>query len=140
MAKLTKDYFADNEVLILGYPANNDQDMKMILPAFIRNNIKVYALNANATGDAEIKLYKSFAELPKVPKCAYIFLDKNEITPWIDKMASAGVKRVLFHSKNDVLQSDVDACKKAGLETAIACPMMLLGKGIHKFHKLLAGV
>jgi hypothetical protein len=138
MAKLTKDYFTDNEVLILGFPANDDPDMKMILPAFVRNNIKVYALNAKAAGD--IKVYKSFAELPKVPKCAYIFLDKNEITPWISQMASAGVKRVLFHSKNDVRQADVDGCKNAGLETAIACPMMLLGKGIHKFHKFLAGV
>lgn len=140
MAKLTKEYFADNEVLILGFPANDDLDMKMILPAFIRNNIKVYAMNANAAGDAEIKVYKSFSELPKVPKCAYIFLDKNEITPWISQMSAAGVKRVLFHSKKDVEQSDLDACKKAGLETAIACPMMLLGKGMHKFHKFLAGV
>jgi Zn-finger nucleic acid-binding protein len=140
MAKLTKDYFADSEVLILGYPSQDDPDMKMILPAFIRNNIKVYALNSKAAGDADIKIYKSFSELPKVPKCAYVWLDKSEITPWISEMAKAGVTRVLFHSKKDVEPADIEACKKAGLETAIACPMMLLGKGLHKFHKLLAGV
>ena len=60
--------------------------MKMILPAFLRNNIKVYAMNENATGDLDIKIYKSFSELPKVPKCAYIYLEKNEITPYISKM------------------------------------------------------
>jgi hypothetical protein len=140
MAKLTKDYFSDNEVLILGYPLKDDPSMKMILPAFLRNNIKVYAMNPDAAGDLDIKLYKSFAELPKVPKCAYIYLEKNEITPWIPRMAENGVQRVLFHSKNDVEPSDIEACKKAGLETAVACPMMLLGKGLHKFHKLLAGV
>lgn len=140
MAKLTKDYFSDNEVLILGYPLKDDPSMKMILPAFIRNNIKVYALNENAAGDLDIKIYKSFEELPKIPKCAYIYLEKNEITPWISRMASNGVTRVLFHSKQDVEMADVEACKKADLETAVACPMMLLGKGIHKFHKLLAGV
>jgi hypothetical protein len=140
MAKLTKDYFSDGEVLILGYPLKDDPSMKMILPAFIRNNIKVYAMNENASGDLDVKLYKSFSALPKVPKCAYIYLEKNEITPYISKMKENGVKRVLFHSKQDVEPADVDACKKAGLETAIACPMMLLGKGLHKFHKLLAGV
>lgn len=140
MAKLTKDYFTNNEVLILGYPLKDDPSMKMILPAFQKNNIKVYAMNANATGDLDIKIYKSFAELPTRPKCAYIYLEKNEITPWISEMVSNGVRRVLFHSKQDVEPADIEACKSAGLETAIACPMMLLGKGLHKFHKFLAGV
>jgi hypothetical protein len=140
MAKLTKEFFSDNEVLILGYPLNDDPSMKMILPAFLRNNIKVYAMNANATGDLDIKIYKSFSELPKVPKCAYIYLEKDEITPWIARMKQSGVQRVLYHSKNDVTPADLEATKAAGLETAVACPMMLLGKGLHKFHKLLAGV
>jgi hypothetical protein len=140
MAKLTKDYFSDDEVLILGFPLKDDRSMKMILAAFKNNNIKVYAMNANGTGDFDIKIYKSFTELPKKPKCAYIYLDKNEIAPWVSQMVSNGVTRVLFHSKRDVMPADVEACKKAGLETAIGCPMMLLGGGFHKFHKFLAGV
>ena len=140
MAKLTKEYFTDSEVLILGFPLKDDRSMKMILAAFKNNNIKAYAMNTKATGDLDTKIHKSFAELPKKPKCAYIYLDKNEIAPWISQMVSNGVTRVLFHSKRDVTPTDFEACKKAGLETAIACPMMLLGKGFHKFHKFLAGV
>jgi predicted CoA-binding protein len=140
MAKLTKDFFSDGEVLIIGYPLNDDPSMKMILSAFIRNNIKVYALNPKADTDLDIKIYKSFSELPKIPKCAYIYLKKDEITPWIGDMVNNGVTRVLFHSRKDVEPADVEACKKAGLEPAVACPMMLLGKGLHKLHKLLAGV
>jgi predicted CoA-binding protein len=140
MAKLSKDYFTGNEVLIVGYPMNTDPSMKMILQAFLNHNIRVLAINGEAGGDADIKVYKSLAELPKVPACAYIYLDKNEITPWIERLAAAGVKRVLFHSRKDVDQSDIDACAKAGLETAVACPMMLLGKGLHRFHAFVAGV
>lgn len=140
MAKLTKDYFTDGEVLIVGFPLKNDRSMKMILTAFKNNNIKVYALNTNAAGNSDITIHKSFAELPKKPKCAYIYLEKDEIAPWIGQMVSNGVTRVLFHSKRDVLPEGIEACKKAGLETAVACPMMLLGKGFHKFHKFLAGV
>ncbi|QHQ61542.1 hypothetical protein Ana3638_12775 [Anaerocolumna sedimenticola] len=140
MTKLTKDFFSDNEVLILGYPLKDDPSMKMIMTAFRQNDINVYPFNPKASGDLGLKIYKSFSELPKVPKCAYIYLEKNEITPWIPKMKENGVERVLFHSKKDVEPADVDECKKAGLETAIACPMMLLSNGIHKFHKFLAGV
>lgn len=140
MAKLTKDYFMNDEVLILGYPLEPDKDMKMILSAFQRNNITVYAMNANATKDTDIKIYKSFSELPKIPKCVYIYLAKDDIAPWIEKIKVNGIQRVLFHAKRYVEAVDIDACTKAGLETAVACPMMLLGKGIHKFHKLVAGV
>lgn len=140
MAKLSKEYFSDNEVLILGYPLKEDPSMKMILQAFLNNNITVFALNGAAEGDAEIKIYKNLDELPKVPKCAYIYLEKEDITLWIEKLKSSGVTRVLFHSKKDVDPGDIELCRKAGLETAIACPMMLLGKGLHKFHKFLAGV
>lgn len=140
MAKLSKEYFSDNEVLILGYPLKEDPSMKMILQAYLNNNITVFALNDAAEGHAEIKIYKNLDELPKVPKCAYIYLEKEDITPWIGKLKASGVTRVLFHSKKDVDPGDIKLCTEAGLETAIACPMMLLGKGLHKFHKFLAGV
>lgn len=140
MAKLTKEYFSGNEVLIVDYPLNDDPSMKMILPAFVNNGIRVLALNEKASGDREIKLYKSISELPNVPKCAYFYSEKADIDPWIQKLAAAGVARVLFHSKKDVDPAQIEACKKSGLETAIACPMMLLGGGLHKFHKFLAGV
>jgi hypothetical protein len=52
MAKLTKDYFTNNEVLIVGFPLNGDISMKKtILPAFLRNNISVLALNGDYKGE-----------------------------------------------------------------------------------------
>jgi hypothetical protein len=140
LEKLTKEYFSDGEVLILGYPLMEDKSMNMIVSAFQKNNITVYAMNAKATKDLDIKIYKSFEELPKIPKCTYIYLAKEDITPWIAPMKENGVERVLFHAKRYVGTEDIEACKKEGLETALACPMMLLGGGIHKFHKMVAGV
>lgn len=138
--KLTKDYFTDNEVLIIGYPLQDDPSMKMILKAFLDNGIKVYALNEKAAGDADIKLYRSIAELPRVPKCAYIWADKAEIDGWIQPLKEAGVERVLYHSKKDVDPAQVEATRTAGMAAAIACPMMLLGRGLHRLHGKLAGV
>jgi hypothetical protein len=138
MAKLSKEFFINNEVLIVGYKM--DPSMRMILQEFLKNGLKVYALNSEDQNSADIKVYKSLSELPKVPKSAYIYLDKGDIGPWIQPLASAGVSRVLFHSKKDVDPVQLDDCKKAQLETAIACPMMILGTGLHKFHGKLAGV
>lgn len=58
----------------------------------------------------------------------------------IPHFAAFGIKRVLFHSRKDVDPDQLEACAKAGMETAVACPLMLLGKGFHKFHAFLAGV
>lgn len=63
--KLSKDFFLNNEVLVLGYPLKDDPSMKMILKACIDNGIRVLAMNAQATGDTDVKLYKSFGELPR---------------------------------------------------------------------------
>lgn len=140
MAKLKKDFFANNEVLVVDYPLNADPSMKMILQAFMKNGMNVYAVNGKAQGDADIKVYKSLSELPKVPKTAYIYSEKKDIDPWIEPLKAAGVERVLFHSKKDVDPGQLEACAKAGLTTAVACPMMILGKGLHAFHALIAGV
>jgi predicted mannosyl-3-phosphoglycerate phosphatase (HAD superfamily) len=69
-----------------------------------------------------------------------MYADKKDIDPWIGQLKAAGVEKVLFHSKKDVEQRQLEECGKVGLETAVACPMMILGKGIHKFHAMLAGV
>jgi hypothetical protein len=69
-----------------------------------------------------------------------IYLEKDEITPWISRMKENGVTRVLFHSKKGCGAGRHRIVQKVGLDTAVACPMMLLGKGLHKFHKFLAGV
>ena len=143
MAKLSKDFFIGSEVLIMGYPLKADPSMPMILQAFRNNGVQVFAQNSEAKSDADIadiKVYAGLDELPHIPKTAYIYLDKNDIDPWIDPLAAAGVNRILFHSKRDVDPGQLDACRKAGLETAVACPLMIFGKGIHWFHAKLAGV
>ncbi|MEA4889170.1 MAG: hypothetical protein VB070_06875 [Clostridiaceae bacterium] len=140
MAKLSKDFFIDNQVLIMGYPLKADPSMPMLLQAFLNNGIQVFAQNSEAKGDADIKVYAGLDELPQIPKTAYIYLEKGDIDAWIKPLAAAGITRILFHSKKDVDPRQLDECKKVGLETAVACPMMIFGKGIHWFHAKLAGV
>lgn len=137
---LNKDFFTDNEVLVVGYPNKADPTMHYLMQAFMKNGLKVYALNSEGQGEADIKVYKSLGELPKVPKTAYMYADKKDIDPWIEQLKAAGVEKVLFHSKKDVDPNQLEKCGRVGLKTTVACPMMILGKGMHKFHAMLAGV
>lgn len=140
MAKLDKDFFTDNEVLFVGYSSRNNTFCKEIYRTFSNKGIKVYPLNNKPNGSYDIKVYNDVNELPKVPKCAYVLLNKDNTKNVIKQLADSGVKKILFHSKKTVTPDTLNQCKEAGVETAVACPMMILGSGIHRIHAFFAGV
>lgn len=140
MAKMTKDYFTNNEVLFVGYSRKNLPFSKMIYQAFTDQGIKVYPLNNRADGNYDVKVYNQFSDLPKVPTCAYVLLKKENAQRILQELADHGVKRILFHNKKIGDAEILSECKKLGIETAIACPMMILGSGLHRIHAFFAGV
>lgn len=141
MAKLSKDFFTDNEVLFMGYSRKQKGNFsKMIYKTFVNNGIKVYPMNPKADGSFDIKVYSSFRELPTVPKCAYVLLSRNNAKDVVKSLAENGVKRIMFQNSK-VADSDIlNECKKLGIEAVVACPNMILGSGLHKLHGFFAGV
>jgi acyl-CoA synthetase (NDP forming) len=140
MVKLYKDFFKDNDVLFVGYSSRNSGYSKAIYKAFTDNRIKVYPLNTKDNASYDVKVYKSVAELPVMPKSAFILLNKDNTVKAVKELIGKGVKRILFYSKNTADPAVVAECEKAGIETAYGCPMMIYGSGLHKFHALFAGV
>lgn len=140
MAKLNADFFTDNEVLFIGYSSRNQAYSKEIFRAFANNGIKVFPMNNKESASFDIKVYKSISELPKVPKCAYILLNKDRASGIIQELSDHGVKKILFHNKKIASPQALDKCKELGIETSVACPLMMFGKGIHKLHGRFAGV
>lgn len=140
MAKLSKDFFTDNEVLFVGYSLKNNAFSKGVYDAFAKNGIKVYPLNKNAEGSHEVKVYKSLTDLPKVPRCAYILLNRDNTGNMVKLLAENGVTRILFQNKKNGDTDILTQCKDLGMDTAVACPMMVLGSGIHRLHGFFAGV
>jgi len=81
------------------------------------------------------------SDLPKVPECAYVLLNKNNTKKAIEELKGIGIKKILFHSKATVDSSTVDECQAQGIETVVACPKMMISNApIHKVHGFLAGV
>ena len=140
MNKLNKDFLKDSEVLFVGYSSRNNAYSKGIYQALTDHNIKVYPYNTKENATYDIKVYKSLAELPSMPKSAFILLNKENTAKAVKQLIGKGVTKILFRSSNKVDQQTLEECKKAGIETAAGCPMMIYGTGLHKFHALLAGV
>lgn len=141
MAVLNKEFFDGNEVLFVGYSGGKNQSFcKMIHDAFARNGIKVYPMNNKAEGNYDLKVYKNISELPKVPKTAYVLLNKENARKELKELFENGIKRILFHSKSNIDDSILAECAKMGVETSVACPMMKFGSGIHRIHGFFTGV
>lgn len=140
MSKLSKEFFQENEVLFLGYSSKNEGFSKMVYNAFLKNGIKVYPVNKKEGGSYEVKVYKSLEDLPKIPKTAYVLLNKENTRMVIKDLINKGITKILFQNKKSVDNSIIEECARVGIETAVACPMMKFGSGIHRIHGFFAGV
>ncbi len=140
MNKVSKDFLKDGKVLFVGYSSRNSGYSKSIYQAFVNNQMKVYPYNTKENASYDVKVYNKLAELPVMPKDAFILLNKENTTKAVKELIGKGVKRILFHSAKSVDPATLAECEKAGIETAAGCPMMVYGTGFHKFHGLLAGV
>jgi acyl-CoA synthetase (NDP forming) len=140
MSKLSEDFFINNEVLFVGYSSRNERYSREIYQAFANNGIRVYPLNNKENASYQVKVYKNLSELPAVPKTAYILMNRDKTGRIVKQLAEKGVKRILFHNAKYVDQATLEECKKLGIETTAACPMMLFGGGLHRVHGFFAGV
>lgn len=143
MIKLNKEFFQDNEVLFVGYSGESSKNSafsKQIYQTFQQNGIKVYPFNNKENGSYDIKIYHSLSKLPKIPKCAYLQINKDNAAKFIEQLSASGVKRILFQSRKNVDPQTLEKCKMLGMEAVIACPMMIFGTGIHRLHGFFSGV
>lgn len=140
MVKLSKNFFTDNNILFVGYSSRNKAYSNSIYQAFTDNKIQVYPYNTKDNAAYDIKVYKKLEELPEIPKTAFILLNKNNTAKAVKQLIENGVTKILFYSKSTVDPSILSDCDKAGVITAVGCPMMVYGSGIHKLHAFFAGV
>jgi predicted CoA-binding protein len=137
--RISRSFFFASEVLFVGYSTKHEAFCKSVADAFARSGAKVYPVNPNG-GSGGVAVYKSFDEVPAKPAFAYVLTNKERSAAVVEELAARGVRRVLFNSKMSVDEPTLERCAELGMEAAVACPMMALGGGLHKFHGFLAGV
>jgi len=140
MGKLKDEFLTDKEIIFMGYSSRNPQFSGSIYKAMTNAGYKVYPVNTKQGGKYDIKVYGSLSELPKIPSTAYVLMSNKNAGEAVKQLKDSGVKKILFHIGKTADKALLDECAAAGIETAVACPMMIFGSGLHKFHAFFAGV
>ncbi len=137
--KVPASFLKADELLFIGYSRKNLAYCTAVREAFESRGTRVFPVNPNQ-GSFDVKVFTAMDEVPAKPELAYVLTSKarNEGLP--GKLASRGVKRVLFNSKLSADAALLAECERLGMQTAVACPLMSLGKGMHRFHGWLSGV
>ncbi|MBU0934735.1 MAG: CoA-binding protein [Spirochaetes bacterium] len=135
--KLSQTFFKSADVVFIGWSRKHQGFCHMVRTAFEAQGSRVHPVNPKHS-DAEV--YPAVEAVPAQADLAFVLtrLEHNRALP--AALAAKGVRRVLFNSRLSVDDSLLAECRKQGLETAVACPMMSLGKGLHRFHGWLSGV
>jgi acyl-CoA synthetase (NDP forming) len=113
MKKLTKDFFKDNEVLFVGYSSRNSAYSKGVYEAFTNHNFKVYPYNTKENASYDVKVYKNLADLPTMPKNAFILLNKENASKTVKILIEKGVKKILFYNVKIADSETLKACEQA---------------------------
>jgi acyl-CoA synthetase (NDP forming) len=137
--KISRSFVLADEVLFIGYSRKHGSFCKTVYDAFVRSGAKVYPVNP-AGGSGAPTVYRSLAEVPARPAFAYLLTGRERSADLVEELASRGVRRVLFNSGMSVDRATLARCAELGMEAEVACPMMALGGGFHRFHGFLHGV
>lgn len=137
--RIDKSFFMADEVLFVGYSRKNEGFCRTVKEAFERSGARVYPVNPNG-GPGGVQVYPSIGSVPAKPKLAYVLTSKARSAGEVETLAAQGVKRVLFQSRMSADDAILKRCAQLGMEAEIACPLMALGGGLHRFHGFLSGV
>jgi len=135
-----RDFINNEEILFLGYSSKKESFSRMLYKEFNKAGITVFPLNPNKSDSYDIKVYNDYSELEKVPETAYVLMKKENTVKAFPALKESGVKKILFHNKKFITDEILQECSDRGIETAVACPMMLIGGGLHKIHRFFAGL
>jgi len=135
------NFFTDNEVLFVGLSSDPKSFSRSVYRDFLKAGINVFPLSMRSFSIDGNNIYHSIEDLPKMPSCAYILLNKENTKIAVNTLKEKGVKKILFHSSSTVDPMTLEECRQDGIETVVACPKMIISKApIHKLQGFFAGV
>jgi predicted CoA-binding protein len=137
--RIERSFFLAKDVAFIGYSRRQASFCASVEKAFAGTGARVYPVNPRGSVGGRT-VYRSIAELPAVPDLAFIMTGKDKTKGIVEELAAKGSRRILFQSSMCVDDSTLEHCSELGIETAVACPLMGLGGGFHRFHGFLAGV
>ncbi len=126
-------------MVFVGYSSRNLGFSKMVRQAFERAGTKVLPVNPSGNVAGE-PVFTSVEAVSGKANFAVVLTKKERNLAIAEELAKAGITRVAFGNSMCADGAVLEKCAELGLEAVVACPMMALGGGLHRFHGFLAGV
>lgn len=104
MAKLNRNFFADNEVLFMGYSSRRSAFSNSIYKAFTDAGVKVFPVNPKQNGKYDVKVYSDISELKKVPSSAYILLNNENAKKAVKQIMAAESNEYCFNQAKSLIR------------------------------------
>lgn len=136
----TKDLFKDGKVIFAGFSKRNEAYSMSIYDALSGAGLEVYPYNPRKNEEFSVKVYDSLDKIPGKPNAAIVAVKAEHAMNLVDSLHGKGVKNILFVSRTATSPDVLKKCGTLGLTVAVACPLMLYGKGLHRFHGWLSGI
>ncbi|MBU1078934.1 MAG: CoA-binding protein [Spirochaetes bacterium] len=137
--RIPVSFFDAKEIAFVGYSNRHAAYCAEIRTAFESRGSRVYPVNPGS-GPYDVETHKSVSDIPGTPELAVVITNKTRNAELLERLAKKGVKRVIFGSKVSADAAVLERCAALGMEGVVACPLMALGSGFHRFHGWLAGV
>ncbi|MFP4363192.1 MAG: CoA-binding protein [Spirochaetia bacterium] len=138
MAVISKDFFTDNELVMMGYSRNPESFSRMVYKDLTDAGLRIFPVNPNTDSGFDVPVYTDITKISKLPKAGYILLSGENAQKAFKELMDAGVKRILFQEKTAVTPDIRKSADEAGIEIQSGCPLLAYGKGFHKLHAFFA--
>lgn len=139
MKKLTRDFFNNEEVALVGLSRDKNAYSQMVYKAMVDKSIKVYPVNKHKD-DFDMEVFEGVEALPDSTTVACLLLNPENMSTILDEVLAKGIKKVMVRSIKQLSDEAISKCDEMKVELVVGCPLMALGSGLHRFHGFLAGV
>lgn len=138
MNKTIEAFIAADEIAIVGASPKKDNFGLGLMKELKKEGRTVIPVNPNYEEVEGEKTVASVADLPKTVENVLVVVNPQLAVQIAKECVEAGIKRVWLHQgvgKGSFSTEALDILKSNKVEYVYGfCPMMFIGKGLHKFH------
>jgi hypothetical protein len=137
-----QDFFKSKTVAIIGASRNKDSFSRMIINELVNKGYTVFPVNPNEDEIADLKAYRSIAQLPDAIDAAYIVNRKEIAINLALEAAAKGIKKIWIHVKCNSPEIELLIQEYGVKVIAGECFFMWAKpvKSIHRLHKLVRSI
>jgi len=135
----SKSFFTPGPLAFVGWSSKKLAYCESIRSTLESQGFTLFSVNNSPTSGFGPEVSRDLASMPADLVQAFILPGGDPALEAVEDLARRGFRRVLIRSRK-LSESAVAKARELGLDAVTGCPLMVYGRGMHRFHGLLAGL